>query len=552
MQYRPAFLLLVTIAGVAAGCASRTSNEGFSSGGKELRQLGNHHFAITTTSAQAQLAFDRGLTLAYSFGHHAAEQEFRRAAEVDPHCAMAYWGIALVNGPHINFPLVPPDHAATAWEALSKAKALTDGVSPLERALIGALGHRYANPQPEDRSGLDQDYANAMREVWKAHSESADVGVLFAESLMDLHPWDFWINGAPQPWTPEIVATLEQAIKLDPKHPGANHYYIHAVEASPTPGRAVLAADKLGKLVPDSGHMVHMPSHIYARVGRWQDAAECNRRAMQADTRYRSVYPRPGFYAMYMAHNAHFLSFTAMMQGRQEEAIRTARMMVESVPPEFLNNYTGLADGYMVFVPEALMRFGRWQEILEEPEPRKDLYLARALWRFTRASALTALGRMEDAKLEQIEFERESAEVPKDRTMGNNSATNLLTIASELLAGEMAAQAGEYDKAIQRLRSAVKVEDQLTYDEPPGWIQPTRHTLGAVLLKAGRPTEAESTYREELARNPENGWSLMGLRDALERQGRKQDAEAINMRYKRAWAYADVKPPSTCYCQKLD
>jgi tetratricopeptide (TPR) repeat protein len=253
-----------------------------------------------------------------------------------------------------------------------------------------------------------------------------------------------------------------------------------------------------------------------------------------------------------MAHNAHFLSFTAMMQGRQEEAIRTAHLMVESVPEEFLDNYTALADGYMVFVPEVLMRFGRWQEILEEPEPRKDLYLARALWRFTRASALTALSRTEDARAEQIEFEQAAAQVPEDRTMGNNSATNLLTIASELLAGEMAAQAGEYDRAIQRLRIAVKAEDQLTYDEPPGWVQPTRHTLGAVLLKTGRATEAESTYREELARNPENGWSLMGLRDALQRQGRKQEADAVNRRYKRAWAHADITPPSTCYCQKLD
>jgi tetratricopeptide (TPR) repeat protein len=552
MTYKPAFLLLTAIAVIAAGCASRNPNQAIGSSETELKQLGNYHFKVTTTSAQAQRAFDRGISLAYSFGYYAAEQEFRRAAEADPQCAMAYWGIALVNGPHINFPLVPPKHAATAWEALTRAKALAKAASPLEQALIGALSRRYADPQPEDRSGLDQDYAIAMRDVWKTHSESADAGTLSAESLMDLHPWDLWVNGTPRPWTPEIVITLEQALKLNPKHPGANHYYIHAVEASPAPGRAVIAADRLGKLVPDSGHMVHMPSHIYARVGRWQDAAECNREAIKVDARYRAVYPRPGFYAMYMTHNAHFLSFTAMMLGRQEEAIRSARLMVQSVPQDYLNNYTALADGYMVLVPEVLMRFGRWQEILEEPEPRTDLYLARALWRFTRATALTALGRTKDAKAEQVEFEQASARVPKDRTMGNNSATNLLTIAAEMLAGEMAAQAGEYDLAIERLRNAVKVEDQLTYDEPPGWIQPTRHTLGAVLLKAGKAMEAESIYREELTRNPENGWSIMGLRDALQRQGRKQEAEAVNLRYKKAWAYADVTPPSTCYCQKLD
>ena len=552
MTRKPTYFLLVAFAVVAAGCVSKNPNQTVGSSETRLKQLGSHHFKVTTTSAQAQRAFDRGITLAYSFGHYAAEQEFRRAAEADPQCAMAYWGIALVNGPHINFPLVPPDHAATAWEALTRAKSLAKGSSPLEQALIEALSHRYADPQPADRSGLDQDYANAMREVWKTHGESADAGTLFAESLMDLHPWDLWVSGTPRPWTPEIIGTLEQTLKLNPKHPGANHYYIHAAEASPAPERAVIAADRLRKLVPDAGHMVHMPSHIYARVGRWPDAARCNREAMQVDAQYLAVYPRPGFYAMYMAHNAHFLSFTAMMLGRQEEAIRSAHLMVEGIPQDFLNNYTALVDGYMALVPEVLMRFGRWQEILEEPEPRADLYLARALWRFTRATALTAMGRTKDAKAEQVEFEQAAALVPKDRTMGNNSATNLLNIATELLAGEMAAQAGEYEEAIERLRNAVKVEDQLTYDEPPGWIQPTRHTLGAVLLKAGRAKEAEATYREELTRNPENGWSLMGLRDALQRQGRRQEAEAVNPRYKKAWAGADVTPPSTCYCQKLD
>jgi len=552
MTYKTAFLLLTAIAAIASGCASKDPSQAFASHETELGHLGNHHFKITTTSTKAQRAFDRGLTLAYSFGYYAAEQEFRRVAEADPQCAMAYWGIALVNGPHINFPMVPPDHAAKAWEALTMAKTLAKGVSPLEKALIDALSHRYSNPQPEDRSSLDQDYAYAMREVWKVYGENADVGTLFAESLMDLHPWDLWVNGTPQPWTPEIVATLEQALKLNPKHPGANHYYIHAVEASPSPGRAVTAADKLVNLVPDSGHMVHMPSHIYARVGRWPDAAECNREAIRVDATYRALYPRPGFYAMYMMHNAHFLSFTAMMLGRQEEGIRAAREMVESVPQDFLSNYTAVADGFMVLVSEVLMRFGHWQEILDEPEPRADLYLARALWRFTRASALTALGRTEQARAEQAAFEQAVAQVPKDRTMGNNSATKILNIAAEMLAGEMAAKAGDYEQAIQRLRNAVKAEDQLVYDEPPGWIQPTRHTLGAVLLKAGKETEAETTYREELTRNPENGWSLMGLRDALQRQGKKDEAEAVNRRFKKAWAYADVTPPSTCYCQKLD
>jgi tetratricopeptide (TPR) repeat protein len=554
MRFLPICILLTIVATGITGCATKdaTQTSATTRPKTALAHLGNHHLRVSTESPEAQRAFDRGLTLAYSFAHFAAEQEFRRAAQADPQCAMAYWGIALVNGPHINFPLVLPDHAATAWEALTNAQQLARGASSLEQDLIAALGQRYANPQPEDRSELDKAYADAMRKVWETHRQSADAAALFAESLMDLHPWDLWTNSAPQPWTPEIVETLEQALKLDRHHPGANHLYIHAMEASPEPRRAVASADRLTSLVPDSSHMVHMPSHIYARVGRWADAAECNRRAMKADVRYRAVYPRPGFYAMYMAHNAHFLGFTAMMQGRREEAIRSARQMVQTVPEDFLNSFTGVADGYMAFVPEALMRFGMWEEIIKEPEPRKDLLLARALWRFTRAVALTALDRPAEAKAEQEAFNQAVAEVPKDRTMGNNTASNLLAIATAVLDGEMAAQAGDYNRAIDRLRAAGAVEDGLVYDEPPGWVQPTRHTLGAVLLKAGRAPEAEATYREELKRNPENGWSLMGLRDALRRQGKTSEAADADRRFKAAWARADVDPPSTCYCQRLN
>jgi tetratricopeptide (TPR) repeat protein len=504
---------------------------------------------ITTASAEAQSAYDRGLTLAYAFAHYAAEQEFRRALRADPDCAMAWWGIALVNGPHINFPAVTPEHAATAWEALGQAKARAAGATLLEQALINALAERYANPQPDDRRALDQAYAEAMRQVWRASPDNADVATLFAEAVMDLHPWDLWTKDGPQPWTPEIVATLARGLEFNPRHPGANHLYIHAVEASPNPEKGVAAADRLRTLVPDSSHLVHMPAHIYARVARWDDAAAVNREAMKADAVYRAAYPRPGFCAMYMAHNAHFLAFVAMMQGRSEQALDCARTMVAGVPEDFLQEYAPVVDGYLIFVSEVLMRFGRWEEVLAEPAPPAQAPLSRALWHFTRTSALIALKRMDEAHAEQAAFEKAAAAVPPDRQFGQNSATNILAIARDVLAGEMFAQAGQLDAAIGSLREAAKIEDTLLYDEPPDWIQPVRHTLGAVLLRAGQTPEAAQVYRADLQRYPENGWALMGLRDALRRQGKDSDARMVDARFKRAWASADVKPPSTCYCQ---
>ncbi|HWI56005.1 MAG TPA: hypothetical protein VNZ22_02175 [Bacillota bacterium] len=540
---------LLFVAVLLAGCASHPTAH-TSQAPQELRHLGHHRFKVTTQSAEAQRAFDRGLTLAYAFGHYAAEQEFRRAAQADPECAMAWWGVALVNGPHINFPSVTPDHAATAWQALTQAKALASRTRPLEQALIRALSQRYAQSQPQDRSSLDVAYATAMRNLWRTYPDNADVGTLFAEAAMDLHPWDLWQADGPRPWTPEILTTLERALQLDLKHPGANHLYIHAMEASPQPEKAVPAADRLRKLVPDASHLVHMPAHIYARVGRWGDAAQANREALKADARYRTAYPRPGFYNMYMAHNAHFLTFAAMMQGRSDEALRCAHQMIAEVPDQFIKDYTPVADGFLILESEALMRFGRWEEILAQPEPPPGLPLSRALWHFTRTSALTALDRTNAASAEKAAFEQAAAAVPKDWTFGNNSATNLLQIASRVLAGEMAAQRGQWEAAIQALREGVQIENTLRYNEPPDWIQPVRHTLGAVLLRAGKASEAATVYREDLERYPENGWSLMGLRDALRQQGKDAEARVVDKRCKKAWRQADVHPSTTCYCQE--
>ncbi len=527
------------------GCASRPRAVA------RLEGLGRHSFPISTASVSAQEHFDRGLTLAYGFMHYAAEQEFRAAAAADPQCAMAHWGIALVNGPHINYPVVPEHRAATAWEAITRARALAGHATPLEQALIQALGARYADPQPADRAPLDTAYAAAMRRLWQAHPDHADVGTLFVEAAMDLHPWDLWKDGEPRPWTPEIVGDLERILRIAPDHPGATHLYIHAVEASPQPERALAAADRLRRVAPDASHLVHMPGHIYVRVGRWEEAARANRDAMKADARYRAAYPRPGFHAMYMAHNSHFLAWVSMMQGRQAETIRLARRMVADIPDEFIADYPGIADGFTILVSEALMRFGRWDEILAEPRPRAGLPLALALWHFTRATALTALHRPDEARAEKAAFDRAVAVVPAGWTFGNNAAADLLAIARLVLDGEMSAATGDYPAAVAALREAALREDQLVYDEPPDWIQPVRHTLGAVLMKAGRFAEAETVYREDLARYPENGWSLMGLRDALRRQERTVEARAVNVRFRKAWARADVSPPSTCYCQSV-
>ncbi|HYV84385.1 MAG TPA: hypothetical protein VFB49_00580 [Patescibacteria group bacterium] len=512
--------------------------------------LGDHTYRITTSSAQAQAAFDRGLTLAYGFSHEAAVDEFRKAAEIDPGCAMAWWGIALVNGPHINFPLVPPDKAKNAWEALARARELAPRAGAVEQELIAALAKRYASPQPDDRRPLDEAYAAAMRAVWKAHPKDADIATLFAESMMDLRPWDLFAHdGTPRPGTEEILATLEAALALDPGHPGANHLYVHAVEASPHPEKGIAAADRLRDLVPGISHLVHMPSHIDARVGRWSQATEANRRAMTADAAYRAAHPRPGFYAMYMAHNDHFYAFAAMMQGQSAPAIEAAHAMVSAIPAEFLRDYAEVADGYMPFVSEVLMRFGRWDEVLAQEAPARNMPLANALWRFTRAVSLTALGRAAEADLEREEFGRAAAAVPAAATFGNNPSSLLLDIATRTLDGERAAKKGEFDTAVRLLREAAAIEDGLRYNEPPDWIQPVRHTLGAVLLRAGRPADAEATYREDLVRYPENGWSLWGLERALRLQKKDGEADAVKKRFEAIWSRADVTLGSTCFCQ---
>jgi tetratricopeptide (TPR) repeat protein len=511
--------------------------------------LGPHKRTVSTKNPDAQKAFDQGLNWSYSFNHGDAERAFREAARLDDGLAMAWWGVALVNGPHINNSAVDEAHAKTAWEALGEAKKRRDNASEVEKALIDALGARYAWPQPADRKPLDEAYAAAMAEVFKRFPTDADVATLYAESLMDVRPWDQWTaEGQPQPGTLEVLTALETARRLDPNHPGALHFTIHAVEASPQPERAREAADRLRTLVPDAGHMVHMPSHIDVRLGRWAEAAIANEKAMDADARYNARKLEPGFWGMYMAHNRHFLGYTALMEGRREVALGHMRGVVSMFPPEFVKENAAFADAFQTVYLDALKRFGDWQGILDDKPLVEGLPVSTAHRHFARAVALSALGRVPEAEKEAAAFRTALQAVPKDAAWGANTAAGALAVAVPYVEGEIAFRKGDKETAIAKLREAVAMEDKLKYDEPPAWTVPTRHSLGAALIASRRYADAEAVYREDLKRYPENGWSLRGLGQALEAQDKRAEAEEVKARLKKAWARADVAIDSSCLC----
>jgi tetratricopeptide (TPR) repeat protein len=510
--------------------------------------LGGFTRAVTTTSAEAQRYFDQGLAFLYAFNHDEAIRSFEQGARLDPQCAMAWWGVAYANGPHINNPVVPEERARAAWEALGRAQAVVAGASPVEQALVAALAARYADPQPEDRRPLEQAYADAMREVWKAYPKDADVGALFAEALADLRPWDLWTpDGRPQPGTDELLATLDAVLAIDARHPFANHLLIHAVEASPHPERADRAADTLRDLQPGLGHMVHMPSHVDVRRGRWLEAVTANAKAIEADRGYAARAPEQGFYRLYMAHNYHMLTYGAMMTGQSELALSTIRAMVADIPLEFFRQ-NPFADGFMAMPLEVLMRFGRWDEILAEPAFPDFVPISRALQLYARAVAYAAKDDVAHASQEQAAFLAARARVPEEATFGNNTGSAVLDVAEYLMKGEILYRSGRVEEGLAALREAVAREDALRYDEPPSWIQPVRHAYGAALLQAGRFADAETVFREDLARLPNNGWGLYGLQRALQLQRKNAEAEATEKQFDAVWRKADLKIKSPCLC----
>lgn len=516
-----------------------------------LEGLGAHSRTVTTRSPQAQKYFDQGLNLVFGFSHGAAIRSFQAAARLDPECAMAHWGIALASGPHINFPLVPPPMAEQAWAALKLAQQHAPRATAVERALIDALSRRYAQPQPEDRSPLDRAYADAMRGVWQAYPNDPDVGVFFAEAMMDLRPWDQWTPaGQAQPGTDEIIATLDAVIRLKPGHPFANHLYIHAVEASPNPGRAIAAANRLRDAQPGLAHNVHMPSHIDIRVGDWHQAITANLKAVAADQRYRAVVgPPKDMIIIYAAHNGHMLAYAAMMTGQRELALQHIRAMVAGVPEEFLKENALVAEGFAAMPYEVMVRFGLWNEILSAPDHPDYMVMTRAIRLAARGIALAAKGDAKAARQEQAAYLKACERVPAEQTLGNNTAHAILAIATRMLEGEILVREGKVDEGLAQLREAVKREDEMKYDEPPGWILPVRHSLGAVLVQAGRFGAAEDVYRQDLERLPENGWSLFGLARTLRLQNRAAEAAPIEARFKQTWRNADIELTSSCLCQ---
>ena len=512
--------------------------------------FGNYTREVTTRSPEAQKWFDQGMQLLYGFNHDEAIRSFARAAAIDSDCPMAFWGVAYANGLHINNPQMSEAKSRAAYAAAQQAMERLEKASPPEQALIRAVARRYAAEPPQDRRPLDEAYAAAMQQAWQAHGNDPDIGALYAESLMNLQPWDYWTHdGQPKGRIEEIVGVLEAVIAMRPDHPGANHFYIHAVEASEQPERAEGAADRLLNLVPGSGHLVHMPSHIFIRVGRYNDAVESNARASAVDEAYFAVAPKPDFYSLYYLHNVHFLAYASMMEGNYGRAMEAARRLEKQAPPDFVRDYVTMADGIMPVATHVLVRFGKWDEMLAEPEPPEFRKISSAMRHYGRSISLTNLDRLDEAQKELEAFDGIAESVGDEWFIGNNAAKVVLTMARHMAAGELAYRRGNRDEAFNELRAAVKMEDELVYDEPPGWMQPVRHALGALLLGDNRFSDAEAVFREDLQRHPHNGWALLGLEQALRGLGeREQELAQVAAAREKAWAASDVTPPSSCYC----
>jgi tetratricopeptide (TPR) repeat protein len=504
-----------------------------------LQNLGSHTFPVTTRNRDAQLYINQGLNLAYAFNHAEARRAFKEAARLDPTLAMAYWGQALVLGPNINA-MMETNEEPNALGDLRKAQSLKETASPREQALIDALSKRYTG-DPAHRQVNDKAYATAMRDVHRRFPEDLDIAMLYVESMMDLRPWGYWMrDGRPHEGTAEIVALTEEIMKRDPKHPGALHMYIHLVEAT-HPEKAEGAADALLPLMPAAGHMVHMPGHIYQRVGRYADAIRANELAVAADEDYITQCRAQGLYPMgYYPHNIHFLWFAATYDGQSAKAIDAARKVAAKIDDEALKNVP-ITAGFRVVPYLALTRFGKWEEMLKQPEPPPASAYLRGMWHYNRGLAFVARNQLPSAEQELSKLRGVLKDKSLDGTLFSpNIARNILAIGPEVLAGELAAARKQYDIAIGHLEKAVRLDDALVYTEPSEWHYPPRHALGAILLEAGRAAEAETVYWEDLRRNRDNGWALFGLTQALRAQNKTEEAELIDARFKKAWARADV------------
>lgn len=504
--------------------------------------LGDHHFEITTSSEKTQVYFDQGIRLLYAFNHAEAHRSFREAARLDPECAMAYWGQAISLGPNINDPLPDAERTTKAFEAAGKARNLTAGASKREKALIEALQSRQLQDAEADRQELNVAYRQAMAPVAAKFPDDAEIQTLYAASIMNTMPWNYWNNqGEPNSGTLNAKTSLEMAMELNPDHAGAHHYYIHLVEL-PQPDLAEASADRLGALMPGAGHLVHMPAHIYIRIGRYKDARISNVKAIEADEDYISQCLAQGMYPLtYYPHNIHFLWSAASMEGNSRIALEAAHKTASRVPRDQVKEMPFMED--FLSVPLlALVRFGAWNEILSTPHPENEHKHVRLIWRYARGLAFVAKGEIDQAQ-EELEALQELAKDPALETLlANymNPSSLVILVAIHVLSGELVAAQGQMAKAVGLLEKGVEYEEQLIYSEPPAWHIPVRHNLGAVLLQSGQAGEAQAVYEEDLAVNRENGWSLFGLYQSHLMQGNSQRAKEYQKRFNQAWAEADV------------
>jgi tetratricopeptide (TPR) repeat protein len=506
-----------------------------------LQNLGVHTFKVTTKSQRAQQFINQGLNLTYGFNHAEAGRAFAEAARLDPSCAMAYWGQALVLGPNINAAMNADDEPR-ALELVRKAGALAARATPRERDYIAAIARRYTG-NAADRAQADRAFADAMRALTKKYPRDLDAATIYAESLMDLRPWNYWTrDGVALEGTQDAIASLERVLAANPKHPGALHYWIHLWEPTKTPERAEKEADRLLPLMPGAGHIIHMPAHIYLRVGRYADVVSSNQRAAQADEDYITQCRAQGMYPLgYYPHNLHFIWLGSTMSGQRALAVDAARRTAAAVAaatPEQLP----FVQGFLMVPYFAMIRFGMWDELLAETPPKFESPYTKGIVHFARGTALAGKGRLDEARKELAALQSVVAdpELAKQAQFSLNAPAAILRIAPDVLAGDIAARRKDYDAAITHFERAIRHEDALAYNEPPDWHAPVRHWLGAALLEAGRPAEAEVVYWEDLRRNRDNGWSLAGLHKALVAQGRSEEAAAAQARLTKAWGRADV------------
>ncbi len=541
--------------------------------------LGDYSCPVTTKSTEAQTWFDRGLNWVFGYNHQEAIACFQKALEHDPDCAMALWGVSYAAGPNYNLPwhLYDPSGKAkalaAAYDAMQDALEKIENTNAVERALIEALPARYPQRDPiEDQAPWDQAYADAMREVFGKHPDNLDVRTVFVEAIMNLTPWKMWDlktgDVAEGAGTAEAIDVLESAFADIPSswdHPGLLHLYVHLMEMSPFPQRALRAGDRLRELVPDAGHLIHMPTHIDVLCGYYRDVLHYNQKAIAADTKFLDREGAMNVYSMYRTHNHHFAIYGAMFLGQYTAAIEAAQELIDTTPEDLLRvpspPMADFLEGYLPMKQHVLVRFGKWQEIIDQDLPEdRELYCATtAMMLYAQAVAHSALGNIAEAEAARGAFLEAKTKVPKGRRVHNNTVQDLLEVAEEMLNGELEYRRGNYDTAFAHLRKSVELDDALPYDEPWGWMQPTRHALGALLLEQGHVDEAEAVYRADLGlddslsracQHPENVWSLHGLYECLTRRGETVEAAIIKPRLDLALARAEVPVRASCYCRQ--